>query len=261
MFMDREELTLGRDFENTIKARLEECDTVLALIGPNWLDAMQGRLNGSDPDFVRMELELALSRGIPVVPVLLDNALLPRAEVLPAGLKDLVKRHGIAVGQQNFEADVTRLLKGVGVKVVHGTSRKVAGSSWLSWPMLLTLLGTAAIISLQHFLDFEEGDATPTVLGIGSIIAGMVAAGGHGLRSSESGGLVAFLSSMVGGLAAIVALMVAAGLVTPSLAGGFALLLSQLLRDASCFVAGLSGYLVGLAFYRREPRAGPARSV
>ncbi len=261
VFMDREELTLGRDFEEHIRTSLNGCDVVLALIGPNWLTALRERLNGSDPDYVRMELASALTRGVPVVPVLLDNAPMPHADHLPPDLKALVKRNGISVGQQNFDADATRLLKGIGVKARRRAGRQNSGfSGWVSWPMLLTLVGTAAIVALQHFLDFEEGDVAPTLIGFGSMTAGVIAAGGHGLASSRSGRSVAFVGSLAGGLAATVGMMLCAGLITPSLAGGYALLVSQLLRDLSCFGAGLSGYLVGLVFRRRRPGRQPTRA-
>ncbi len=258
VFMDREELTLGRNFEEHIKANLSGCDVVLALIGPTWLRALQDKLVGQDPDYVRMELSIALTRGIPVVPVLLDNAPMPRADDLPDDLKTLVKRHGIVVGQQNFEADAARLLKGIGVKVTAGAGRKTsAGSPWRSLPILLTLGATAAIVALQHFLDFQQGDVAPALIGFGSMAAGALAAGGHGLTGSRTANPGVFLAGLVSGLAAIAAMMVTAGVLIPEIAGVFALLLSQLVRDASAVAAAVSGYLVGILLRRKSPRSDP----
>ncbi len=52
------------------------------LIGPNWVDAVdsktgQRRLENLN-DFVRIEIRKGLARGIPVVPVLVDGAQIPR---------------------------------------------------------------------------------------------------------------------------------------------------------------------------------------
>jgi hypothetical protein len=56
------------------------CAAVLAIIGPRWTDARnnagQRRLEDAD-DFVRIELEAALARNIPVVPVLVGHASRP----------------------------------------------------------------------------------------------------------------------------------------------------------------------------------------
>jgi hypothetical protein len=61
------------------------------MIGPQWLTvceregARQGQRRLDDPDdFVRIEVESALARGIPVIPVLVDGAKMPGApEVRP----------------------------------------------------------------------------------------------------------------------------------------------------------------------------------
>ena len=61
---------------------------LLAVIGPHWLAAGQdGQRRLDDPaDFVRLEIEAALARGVRVIPVLVDGAQLPRPEQLPASL-------------------------------------------------------------------------------------------------------------------------------------------------------------------------------
>ena len=64
---------------------------MLAIIGPKWTDirneAGQKRLEDPD-DFVRIELEAALARNVPVVPVPVGHAAMPGASQLPASLYD-----------------------------------------------------------------------------------------------------------------------------------------------------------------------------
>jgi hypothetical protein len=64
---------------------------------------------------VRVEIREALSRNIPVVPVLLDGALMPEAEQLPGDMKGLVHRQAEFVAYRTFDADVGRLIKGLGL--------------------------------------------------------------------------------------------------------------------------------------------------
>jgi hypothetical protein len=65
---------------------------LLAMIGPNWPIATnsEGQPRLEDPnDWVRTELTAALNRSIPVIPVLVGGADLPKVETLPNDLKKL----------------------------------------------------------------------------------------------------------------------------------------------------------------------------
>jgi hypothetical protein len=70
VFIDIDSIPPGADFE-ILEHQVEECEIVLALIGPGWIgntDAKTGRRRLDDPkDFVRIEICAALSRGIPVL--------------------------------------------------------------------------------------------------------------------------------------------------------------------------------------------------
>src|SRR5262245_39400181 len=70
------------------------------MIGPNWLDARDehGNRRLDDPyDFVRIEIAQALQRDIPVIPILLDGARIPKADQLPEDLKELALRNGMEI--------------------------------------------------------------------------------------------------------------------------------------------------------------------
>ena len=89
-----------------------KCDVLLAVIGKHWISSLdaQNRRRLDDPqDFVRIEIEAALKRGIPVIPVLVDGAPMPRAEELPDGLKGLVRRQAVEISHTRFDTDAERL--------------------------------------------------------------------------------------------------------------------------------------------------------
>ena len=66
--------------------------------------AADGSRRLDDPaDFVRMEVEAALSRDIPVVPVLVQGATLPRKEDLPPSLAPLTTRQVFALDHAEFK--------------------------------------------------------------------------------------------------------------------------------------------------------------
>src|SRR5581483_10817565 len=90
------------------------CGVLLAVIGKNWLDAADesGRRRLEDPtDFVRLETASALRRDIPVVPVLVHGARMPRAEQLPEDLTELAYRNGVELSHARWDSDVQVLVK------------------------------------------------------------------------------------------------------------------------------------------------------
>jgi hypothetical protein len=71
-----------------------------------------GRRRLDDPDdFVRLEIEAALSRNVRVIPILVGGARMPRAEELPDSLAKLVRRQALELHPARFDFDTGRLLK------------------------------------------------------------------------------------------------------------------------------------------------------
>ena len=87
------------------------------MIGKSWIDAKDGsgRRRLDDPmDFVRLETASALKRDIPVIPVLVHGASMPRAEQLPEDLAELAYRNGVEVTHVRWDSDVQVLIKALG---------------------------------------------------------------------------------------------------------------------------------------------------
>ena len=113
VFQDVETIAPGQDFTEAIRRALDDCDAVLAVIGPAWVGAdKEGapRLGQAD-DFVRLELATALTRDLPVVPVLLGGAAMPAATDLPDDVKALAQRQAVVVRDESWRQDVDWLLR------------------------------------------------------------------------------------------------------------------------------------------------------
>jgi formylglycine-generating enzyme required for sulfatase activity len=119
VFMDVDSIPPGANFRKMLNDWVNECDVLLALIGPGWIDATDpktGRRRLENPnDFVRIEIGEALARHIPVVPVLIDDTPMPDVELLPKDLKELVDRQAEFVEYRTFDVDVERLIKKLGL--------------------------------------------------------------------------------------------------------------------------------------------------
>lgn len=113
IFRDQDSLRVGMLYPRRIRRALERSDTVLAVIGPRWLDTRdhRGRRRVDDPrDWVRTELRMAFEREIPVVPVLLDQTPLPTRDRLPGDLGLLPLSTFHRVRSRSLTADVQALI-------------------------------------------------------------------------------------------------------------------------------------------------------
>jgi TIR domain len=114
VFKDVDSIQLGDDFVEVITSAVGSCDVLLALIGDEWLTITdehgRRRLDNSD-DFVRVEIEAALTREVRVIPILVDGARMPRVDELPDSLAKLVRRQALELSPARFDFDTSRLLK------------------------------------------------------------------------------------------------------------------------------------------------------
>jgi hypothetical protein len=114
VFKDVDSIQLGDDFVEVITRAVGSCDVLLVLIGNEWLtitDAYGRRRLDNPDDFVRLEIEAALTRNVRVIPILVDGARMPRADELPDNLARLVRRQALDLSPARFDFDTGRLLK------------------------------------------------------------------------------------------------------------------------------------------------------
>src|SRR6478672_1848126 len=114
IFKDIDSIQLGDDFVEVITTAVGSCDVLLALIGEQWLTITdeQGTARLDIPDdFVRLEIEAALTRNVRVIPILVAGARMPRPDQLPPSLAKLARRQALELSPDHFEFDTSRLHK------------------------------------------------------------------------------------------------------------------------------------------------------
>jgi len=102
----------GRDFRKAIDDILSKCDVLLGVMGKNWLECKDeaGKRRLDDPaDFVRLEIATALKRDIPVIPVRVQGACLPKLDQLPDDLKNFAYRNAFELTHEKWNSDVQLL--------------------------------------------------------------------------------------------------------------------------------------------------------
>ena len=114
VFMDVDNIALGRDFRAVLNERLARTTCMLVVIGPGWLSVLDEaglrRLDAPN-DYVRQEVAVALQRNIAVVPVLLKGASHPVEEQLPGDIKGLAFRQSFDLRHDRWDSDVTELVR------------------------------------------------------------------------------------------------------------------------------------------------------
>ena len=146
VFMDIDSIPVGTDFREHIQEAMRSNDILLAIIGSKWLGVNE---NGTariadETDPVRIEVETALQRNIPVVPVLINGAPMPKPSELPETLHGFAYRNAahVAVGV-DFHQHMERLIRSMDVILQKKSktpawnkrrARRSFSGLWLDWP-------------------------------------------------------------------------------------------------------------------------------
>ena len=108
---------------------------VVAVIGPRWLGEQgdSSRRIDDPADFVRLEIKYALEQGVPIIPLLVDNTLMPKPEKLPPDIEALAFRNALPLDSGlDFHNHADRLINGidglVGVREMQGADAAAAES-------------------------------------------------------------------------------------------------------------------------------------
>jgi len=111
IFRDIDDIPVGIDFRQHINETLLKTDVLLAIIGPEWL-GQRGKRIQEEADPVRVEVETAMRRKVPTIPVLIGSTKMPTAEQLPPGLKDFAFRNAVKVDTGlDFDYHMDRLIR------------------------------------------------------------------------------------------------------------------------------------------------------
>ena len=112
LFKDFNSIEPGEDFEEAIDKGLNSCHILLVLIGERWLDILRQRqTHKNQPDFVALEISLALTKNIYIIPITINGAMMPDSEDMPQELKRLARRQCLNIEQTRFQTDVDKLVQ------------------------------------------------------------------------------------------------------------------------------------------------------
>jgi hypothetical protein len=161
VFMDIDDIAAGENFVEKLKNTLNQSDLLLLVIGPRWQsvtdDEGRPRLNAPN-DFVRLEVQSALERGIGLIPALVGGARMPARGELPSQLGDVVLYQAIEISDERFREDVDRLI--AAIERAGGRGRRGGGWRRGGW---LALLVAAVLVAAGGYLFYAQR-ASPVAL-------------------------------------------------------------------------------------------------
>jgi hypothetical protein len=199
VFMDVDSIALGRDFRVVLEETTASCDLMLVLIGRNWVDAKDegGRTRLENPgDYVRLEIEAALKRNIPVTPVLVQGARMPVAEQLPETIRDFAYRNGFELSNTRWESDVREMIRRLGLggppvpPVRPKTNRRIA---WALISGLIIAGISGGLLLRSHYMQSPPVTVTVSkdVSGAPTVTAGQATSQPSGGTSLLTSGPIA----------------------------------------------------------------------
>jgi hypothetical protein len=109
VFRDIDALAPGRNFVAEIDEVLGSTSALVAVIGRDWLNAVDdsGNRRLDDPsDTLRVEIATALNRDVLVIPVLVGGAKMPSERDLPDPLKPLARINALEIDAHRWDYDV-----------------------------------------------------------------------------------------------------------------------------------------------------------
>ena len=117
IFFDIDTLDVGENWRQAIQEKVRQCNALIALIGPEWLDEKnekgQRRLDDLE-DTLRFEIATALKLKVQVIPATVRGASVPSRRSLPDELAALADRSAVRISHDRLDEDVRHLVKTLG---------------------------------------------------------------------------------------------------------------------------------------------------
>jgi len=109
VFIDTDSIDPGIDFRERLKESLDRCDVMLVIIDGEWLEGVK-----VEPAWVRHEIETAMGRKIPIIPILIDDTKMPSEDALPKTMANFFYYERAKLNtDSDFEQHMKRLMDAI----------------------------------------------------------------------------------------------------------------------------------------------------
>lgn len=151
VFRDIDSIQPGIDFRSQIAEALRTTDVLLVVVGSAWFGQGKDKASRIDneADPVRIEVETALKRDIPIVPILVGGTRMPEPHELPQSLRDFAYRHAVTVdGGRDFDHHMEGLVRSLD-RMLHVRQGGKAGTTRAALsPVFYAIVGGVAVAAI-----------------------------------------------------------------------------------------------------------------
>ncbi len=140
VFRDVDNMVAGDDFVKAIENAITSANVLLVVIGKEWTTTSNEygiRLKNVN-DFVRLEVSNAFKNNVPVIPVLVQGAKMPKEEQLPQELQPLLTLQAIEISDTRWSFDIDQLASRLRV-ILNWNAFKTRKLTWVVISCLITL--------------------------------------------------------------------------------------------------------------------------
>ncbi len=110
VFFDVDSVPIGTNVRDVIAGYISEADVLLVVIGSRWDPERLSRAN----DWVQVEIDEAMTQGVPIVPALIGDAEMPSPDGLPVRLQSLSGANAARLRPMpDFRNDVGKLIDAI----------------------------------------------------------------------------------------------------------------------------------------------------
>jgi hypothetical protein len=109
VFRDTDSIHSGEHFPSLIAKTIASCDAVIVLIDPAWSDATDergARRLDDAADWVRLEIETAFDKDVPVIPLLVHGAKPPARDMLPPSIRAIADLQAFSLRDDKLRDDL-----------------------------------------------------------------------------------------------------------------------------------------------------------
>jgi TIR domain len=188
VFLDVGTIGAGENFEGKIRDAIGKSSAILVLIGKRWVEPASA---GGKPrlweerDRVRAEVRTALQGAALTLPVLVDGAAMPDADLLPDDVGEITKLNAPPLRTDSFDSDMDHIArKALGLAPTAllweepPLSRKIGGAiagAFLAAALLFVVALLHWAVLHRSISDSIGGDGQMETLTVGIIVLGVIA--------------------------------------------------------------------------------------